>query len=211
VGYEATLAAFRRGDNAEAERLARADLDQATTSGDTAGRVDALCMLARTALRESRLAEVEQTAEAAYDAAGEDRWLQTMPIHLRAVAARLAGRHDEARALYLKSIHLNDAHGETVMAGAEHRNLAYVEISAGNPAEAQRLFQESRRRLQDADSAALAPYLTFDEASSAALDGDLDTARVRLASAEAQFAALGVVPDPDDAVEIDRLRQLVSE
>lgn len=52
VGYDETLAAFRRGDNVEAARLADLDLREATERGDEHGRVDALCMLARVALRE---------------------------------------------------------------------------------------------------------------------------------------------------------------
>ena len=207
MGYEATLAAFRRGDNAEAERLARVDLQQATTDGDTVGRVDALCMLARTALRAGRLDDVEAMALAAHEAAGAEPHLIRMPIHLQAVAARMAGRCDDARAFYRRSIEVNDALGEVRMAAAEHRNLAYVEIRAGDYAEAQRLFAECRRRLDGVDAASLTPYLTFDEATAAALDGDFATARGRLAAAEAQFAEQGVVPDPDDAVEIAELRR----
>jgi tetratricopeptide (TPR) repeat protein len=205
---EATLAAFRRGDNAEAERLAERDLERAADSGDTAGQVNALCMLARTALRAGRLDDVEAKAVAAHELAGDEPRLARMPVHLRAVAARMAGRDDDARALYRRSIALNDALDEGPMAAAEHRNLAYVEIHAGNHDEARRLFAESRRRLEGVAAPTLIPYLTFDEATVALLDGDLLTARARLDEAEAQFAQQGVVPDPDDAAEISRVRQL---
>lgn len=207
MGSEDTLGAFRRGDNAEAERLAQRDLEMATGSGDTAGRVDALCMLARTALRDGRLDDVEVTARAAQEvAAGEPR-LERMPIHLLAVAARMAGRVDDARALYRRAIELNDALDEARMAAVEHRNLAYVEIQAGDPAEARRLFSESRRRLSGVEAPMLTPYLTLDEATIAVLDGDIDSARAKLEAAEALFGQQGVVPDPDDAVEIARVRQ----
>lgn len=207
MGYEETLAAFRRGDTAEAERLARSDLAEATAAGDTAGRVDALCMLARTALRDGRLDDVAAMASAAREVAGDEQRLARMPLHMQAVAARLAGRTDEARALYRGSIDLNDSLGEARMAAVEHRNLAYVELRAGDHAEARRLFAESRRRLDGLDASSLAPYLTFDEATVAALDGDVETARTKLAAADAMFAEQGVVPDPDDAIEIDALRR----
>lgn len=210
MGYEATLEAFRRGDNAEAERLAQLDLDQATMANDSAGRVDALCMLARTALRDGRLGEVEARAVAADRVARGDPRLARMPIHLQAVAARMVGRDDQARELYRRSIALNESLGEVRMAAAEHRNLAYVEIHAGNIAEARSLFGEARRRLEGVEAPTLIPYFTVDEATSAVLDGDLAIAQARLDEAEAQFAEQGIVPDPDDAVEIARLRQLLS-
>ena len=211
MSYEETLEAFRRGDNAEAERLAQLDLAQAADSHDTAGQVNALCMLARTALRVGRLDEVEAKATAAHALAGDEPRLARMPIHLEAVAARMAGRDEDARALYLRSIALNDALDEATMAAAERRNLAYVEIHAGNHDQARRLFAESRRRLQGVEAPTLIPYLTFDEATTALLDGDIPTARARLDEAEAQFAQQGVVPDPDDAAEISRIRQRLTE
>lgn len=209
--YEATLEAFRRGDNAEAERLAERDLQRASDSGDTAGQVDALCMLARTALRAGRLDDVETRAVAAHDLAGDDPRLARMPVHLRAVAARMSGRYDDARALFLRSIAMNDALHEAPMAAAEHRNLAYVEMHSGNPDEARRLFAESRRRLEGVEAPSLVPYLTVDEATLAFLAADAPTARARLDEALAQFAQLGVVPDPDDSAEITRLQEWLAE
>jgi hypothetical protein len=41
----------------------------------------------------------------------------------------------------------------------------------------------------------------------AVLDGDHEAAAQRLRAAEVEFAAQGVVPDPDDAVEIAWLRR----
>jgi hypothetical protein len=208
VTHAETLAAFRRGDNAEAERLARLDLAAADADGDADARVDALCMLSRVALRSGDFAELEARAEEAEHVAraaatpGRER----MPVHLRAVAARMTGRYDEARALYLRSIALNDELGESAMAAAEHRNLAYLDIRAGNAARARELFAESARRFTAVDAPAMAPYLTFDQATIAYLDGDHRAAAERLAAAEAEWAQQGAVPDPDDAAEIADLR-----
>lgn len=211
VSYETALEAFRRGDNVEADRLAQLDLATATESGDTAGGVNALCMLARTALRAGRLDDVQMRAVAAQGLAGDEIFLSRIPLHLQAVAARMAGRDDDARELYRRSIDLNDALGEVAMAAAEHRNLAYVEVHAGNHDEARGLFAESRRRLEGVEAPTLLPYLTLDESTVAFLDGDLSSARARLDDAEAQFAQQGVVPDPDDAAEISWIRQHLTE
>lgn len=209
MGYDETLAAFRRGDHVEAARLAQSDLDRAASIVDAAGRVDALCMLGRIALRDGHLDEFESYAVQAQRVADEssDRRLQRMPLHLCAVAARMAGRHQEARELYEQSIELNDELNEPRMAAAEHRNLAYVEIRDGDPRRARELFAIARQRCAGLDYPALAPYLTFDEATEAALDGDYASASVKLADADRQFEELGVVPDPDDAFEIAELRR----
>jgi ATP/maltotriose-dependent transcriptional regulator MalT len=209
VPYEATLAAFRRGDNAEAERLALVDLDEAASTGDDAGRVDALCMLARVALRNGDLSTVEsraKQAELVADQSGGDR-LKRMPIHLLAVAARMSGRYGEARALYLRSIAVNEALGEARMAAAEHRNLAYVELHDGNLDGARSLVAEARERGRDLDYPALDAYLTLDDAVLAAAAGDRKTAQALLDHAMEKFADLEIVPDPDDDAEITALRR----
>jgi tetratricopeptide (TPR) repeat protein len=212
VAYAETLAAFRRGDNVEAGRLAALDLWSARAQGDAVGEVDALCMLARVALRDGDLELVRERATDAQQIAetvGDDA-VGRMPLHLRAVAARMSGRYDEARELYLESIRLNDALGEEYMAAAEHRNLAYSEIRAGNVATARDLISEARRRVAGRDFPTLRPYLIFDEATIAALDSDYRTAAARLREADGEFEAQGIVPDPDDAAEIADLRRRVS-
>lgn len=207
--YDETLSAFRRGDNAEALRLAKLDLEVAVTGHDTEGQVHSLCMFARVALRDGRLDDVEAYAHQARDVAlgASARKLERMPLHLMAVAARMAGRYDESRSLYLESIRLSDALGETVMAAVEHRNLAYVELRAGDPDRALALFAETRSRLDGTDQPSLHPYLLLDEATEAAIRGGLATAAAKLSEVERLFAEQGVVPDPDDAFEMADLRR----
>jgi tetratricopeptide (TPR) repeat protein len=175
--------------------------------------VDGLCMLARVALRDGNLAEVVSRAEAAEQIArgAQAQHLQRMPVHLRAVAARMAGRYDEGRELYRHSIALNEALGEATMAAVEHRNLAYLEIRAGNRDRARELFAESVMRLQNVDAPTMAAYLTFDQATIAAMDGDYETASARLTAAQRQWDEQGVLPDPDDAAEIADLRRRLTE
>jgi tetratricopeptide (TPR) repeat protein len=211
--YEETLAAFRRGDDAEAVRLAALDVEEARSAGDEPALVNALCMLSRVALRQGDLAEVAALAGEAEHVARRsgDQRLGRMPLHMRAVAARMNGQWDEGRQLYRRSIALNEALGEVVMAAAEHRNLAYLELHAGNSDRARELFAAAAERLQDVDAPALVPYLIFDQATVAAMDGDYEVARRGLAAALKQWADDGVLPDPDDAAEIARLQVALQE
>ena len=211
--YEETLAAFRRGDNVEAARLAARDVTEANAAGDVRAQVDGLCMLARVALRDGDLAEVTSRAEQAQQIArgSQDQQPQLMPLHLRAVAARMAGRYEESRELYLRSIALAEALGLQGMAAAEHRNLAYVEIRAGNLARARELFAESVLGLENIDAPSMTPYLIFDQAVIAALNGDYATARTRLTAAQAHWEEQGVVPDPDDAAAVADLERKLTD
>ena len=207
--YDETLAAFRRGDNAGALRLAKIDIDEAAAAHDVEGQVNSLCMFGRVALREGRLDDFDTYAHRAREVAlgASARKLERMPLHLMAVSARMAGRYDEARSLYLESIRLADELGETLLAAVEHRNLAYVELRAGDPDRALALLGEARSRLRGIDQPTLHPYLLFDEATEAAVQDDFATASAKLADAERVFAEQGVVPDPDDAFEMADLRQ----
>jgi hypothetical protein len=170
-----------------------------------------MCMLARVALRRGELAAVHDWAARAHATAttAGGRVLERMPLHLEAVAARMSGRVEASRALYLASITLNDELGETRMAALECRNLAYLELQAGEPDRALELFAESRQRLEGSDTSGFSPYLIFDEATVAAIQGDVTAAAAKLAEAEDAFRTAGVVPDPDDAAEIERLRARV--
>lgn len=209
MSHEESLAAFRRGDDALAQVIAAADLAEAEASRDAKAQVDALCMLARVALRSGEFDQVRAHAEVAQRIAVsiDDEHLGRMPLHLRAVAERMSGRLETGRELYLNSIALNDRLGEWIMAAAEHRNLAYLEIRAGDVDRARELFAESASRFAGLDVPAMRPYLMFDAATLSALGGDYAAAAAKLHAAQAQWAAQGAEPDPDDAAEISALRQ----
>lgn len=57
----------------------------------------------------------------------------------------------------------------------------------------------------------MAPYVVFDQATIASMDGDYETARQRLLAAQRQWVEQGVVPDPDDAAEIARLQRELAD
>ena len=60
--YEDSIAAFRSGETGRAEELALALLSQARDDGDVSDQVDALCMLARVALRRGELDHMKALA-----------------------------------------------------------------------------------------------------------------------------------------------------
>src|SRR3981189_2042731 len=110
--YEDSLTAFRSGDSDLAELLALqllGDSRDDDADGGRPGSVDALCMLARVALRRggryqgsTRGGEVykvstraDEAWEVSLGAVGrrEEVRLKRMPIHLMAVAARMLGEY----------------------------------------------------------------------------------------------------------------------
>lgn len=211
VRYEEMLEAFRAGDNELTRRLSSEALEAAGASGEVSQQVDALCMLARVALREGDLKRVGDLANQARSRARTDRRLERMPLHMQAVAARMSGRYDEARRLYEESIELNQSLGEERMVAAEYHNLAYVELRDGRPDRAKELFKQARDQAHRVGYEALHPYLVGDLAVIAAIDADAATAARLAGAAAGGFAAAGQVPDPDDAAEQQRLREQLAQ
>lgn len=130
-----------------------------------------------------------------------------MPLHLEAVASRMQGDFTTATRLYRKSIDLNRELGEERMVAAEHRNLAYVELHAGNVDEAGDLFPSSASLARACGYDALEPYLVLDSAVVAFESGDGTRAAELLEQSEIEFAAAGQILDPDDAAEAEWLRK----
>jgi tetratricopeptide (TPR) repeat protein len=209
--YEDSLTAFRSGDTDLAEELAQELLGESSDDDDEdrsrRDRADALCMLARVALRRGELYKVTTLADEAWGVSlgavdrREEAMLKRMPIHLMGAAARMRGDYAEARPFYLESIGLNRELGEERMVAAEHRNLAYVELHDGHLERARELFAVAAR------DGGLEPYLLLDAAVLALEDGDAGKAR-ELAG---RFAAAGLILDPDDAAELETLQSRLQE
>jgi hypothetical protein len=218
--YEDSLTAFRSGDTDLAELLALqllGDSRDDDADGGRPGSVDALCMLARVALRRGELYKVTTLADEAWGVSlgaverREEMMLKRMPIHLMAVAARMRSEYAEARLLYLESIDLNREFGEDRMFAAEHRNLAYVELHDGHADRARELFASTVDLARAGDYGSFEPYLLQDAAVLALEDGDRDRAVELVAAAQAAFAAAGQIPDPDDAAELEALQSRLRE
>jgi tetratricopeptide (TPR) repeat protein len=205
--YEDSIAAFRAGETGLAEELALELLSQARDGGDVGDHIDALCMLARVALRRGDLEHVGALATEGRDLArraGEPR-LERMPIHMQAVAVRMQGAYSEARVLYQESIELNIQLGEERMVALEHRNLAYVELHDHHIDRARQLFNHAAREARALGLVSLEPFLLLDAAVMAFEDGDRRRAAELAAATRAAIAETGQIPDPDDAFEEESL------
>jgi non-specific serine/threonine protein kinase len=197
--------AFRQGDVETADRAFRDRFQLVECDGTERDVVDALTDLSRIALRRGDYEGVRRYAERAHGAAeglGEREALR-LPLHMRAAAARMEGRLEEARALYLESRALNERLGYDVMVAGEDHNLVHVALRSGDREEAGRRFRSSSEWILDNDNAYLRPYAFLDAGVLALHDGDLERAGRLVACAQRIFEETGSIPDPDDAVELD--------
>ena len=201
-------AAFRRGDSAEVLRMSEAALERARAAGDPAGEVEPLYAMARVAIRGGDLARAEELAGAALEIAQRvgDRRLEERPRHVLAAVTRMSGDFGRARELYLASIALNEELGQPEMVNSEYHNLAFVELNLGNLARARELFEAGRERVFREGYDSFVPYVCVGAAALASAEGDHATAARMVGLAESAFAALGQVPDPDDAEELSAVR-----
>ncbi|BEL01946.1 hypothetical protein Q0Z83_001370 [Actinoplanes sichuanensis] len=202
---EEVRGAFRRGDTAEVTRLAEAELAR---PGSTASEVEARYALSRLALRADDLPRAEKLASAALDVAlrAGDRALEERPRHVLAAVARLSGDLDLARERYLASIELNQELGRPETVNSEFYNLAFTELHRGDLELARELFDEVQQRVFRYGYRTFVPYLGIAAAALASVDGDQVRATRMIGFTDSAFAALGQVPDPDDAVELGRAR-----
>lgn len=203
--------AFRRGETDYAARIAGLALDVAQKGSDTRREVEALCMLARIALRQGRLDELAGLGTQARAKAGGDPRLERMAIDTEALAARMAGSLANARDLYRASLELCVSLGDGPQAAAEYRNLAYVEFHIGNRERARKLFLEARQRSQRLGCEQLYPYIVGDAALLAIEEGDANKAATLAGAANAAFEAAGEVPDTEDVIELNRTRNRARE
>jgi tetratricopeptide (TPR) repeat protein len=166
---------------------------------------DACADMARVALRRGDFAEVRHWAERGYEAAVavDDPGVTRLPLHMRAAAARMEGRHDEARELYLRSIELNEELGNAVNVAGENHNLVHVELRSGNREEAGRRFAAASQWIFANDNAYMRPYVFLDAGVIALHDGDDERACRLVACADRIFRDTDAIPDPDDYVELE--------
>jgi ATP/maltotriose-dependent transcriptional regulator MalT len=205
TGFSAEVrAAFRRGENEAVVRMSEAEIRRARAAGDPAGEVEAVYSLARVAIRRGDLAEGDRLARTALAVAvrAGDRALEERPRHVLAAVARMAGDLERARELYRSSIALNEELGHAETVNSEMHNLAFCELGLGNLGEASRLFATSRERVFREGWDSFVPYVCVAGAALASAEGDLRRAALMVGVTDAAFAALGQVPDPDDAADL---------
>jgi tetratricopeptide (TPR) repeat protein len=205
---ENARAAFRRGENDTVERMSREELTRARSAGDAPGETEALYMLSRLAVRAGRMSEARRLASEGLEVAvrSGDRRLEERPRHVLAAVARMTGDLARARELYAESIALNEFLGQAEIVNSEYHNLAFTELHLGNVERARELFDDSRRRVLRNGYDTFVPYALGAAAAMAATDGDHAGAARLLGVTDRAFRELGQVPDPDDAAELDAVR-----
>lgn len=205
---ENVRSAFRRGETDAVVRMSGTEVERAQAAGDPAGEVEARYSLARVALRGGDLRGGVARAREALDVAlrSRDRSLEERPRHVLAAVARMSGDLSRARVLYQDSIALNEALDQPRMVVSETHNLALCELGLGNLDVAKRLMAESRERIFRNGWADFVPYVCVAGAALASAEGDHARAARLSGVAEAAFAALGQIPDPDDAADLTAVR-----
>ncbi|SNY26123.1 alpha/beta fold hydrolase [Paractinoplanes atraurantiacus] len=201
-------ATFRRGDSEGVLRLARAEIDRARAAGEPAGEVEGLYATARVALRGGDLGRAEQLAREALDVAVRslDPRLEERPRHVLAAVARMSGDYPVARERYLASIALNEALGQPEQVNSESYNLAVVELKMGHLDRARELLAQCRERVFREGRLSFVPYLGVAAAAMATAEGDHAGAARMIGFTDGAYAAVGQVPDPDDAEELAHAR-----
>ncbi|GIF52248.1 hypothetical protein DFJ67_5582 [Asanoa ferruginea] len=200
--------AFRRGETDAVVAMSRAEIDRARAAGDLAGEVEARYSLARVALRGGDLAGAAARAQEALAVAlrSGDRALPERPRHVLAAVTRMSGDLTRARELYLENIALNESLGRPEVVNSERHNLAFCELGLGNLDAARDLWAASRERVFREGWDDFVPYVCVAGAALASAEGDQHRAARMVGLADAAFAALGQVPDPDDAAELAAVR-----
>ncbi|MCG5472708.1 tetratricopeptide repeat protein [Micromonospora sp. LAH09] len=205
---ESVRSAFRRGETDAVVRMSEAEIERARAAGDPAGEVEARYSLARVAIRGGDLPGGEARAREALEVAlrSGDRSLEERPRHVLAAVARMSGDLLRARDLYRESIALNETLGRPKMVNSEFHNLAFCELGLGHLDTARALFAENRERVFGNDWADFVPYVCIAGVALATAEGDHTRAALMIGVADAAFAALGQVPDPDDAADLATMR-----
>ncbi|MEV6373711.1 tetratricopeptide repeat protein [Micromonospora musae] len=193
--------------------MSEAEIVRAQAAGDPAGEVEARYSLARVAIRGGDLAGGEARAREALEVAlrSGDRSLEERPRHVLAGVARMSGDLLRARGLYRESIALNEELGRPETVNSEYHNLAFCELGLGNLDVARRLFAENRERVFGNGWADFVPYVCVAGAALASAEGDSTRAARMIGVTDAAFAALGQIPDPDDAADLAKMRAAAIE
>lgn len=205
--YGDGLLAFRSGEQAESLERNEAALETALAVGDAEAEALALVGLSRVAFRDGDYDRVRSLAAEARELTRDlDAAAGAAPLHLLAAGTRLAGEHDRAVELYTESLELNRRLGDTRSVGMELHNIGHVELHRGNVEAAERCFAE-RELVRNQDD----PYETamsrLNQAALAFALGDDQRADQELGRAKSTLDSAGIVLDPDDAFEVDWLRE----
>ncbi|TML94762.1 MAG: tetratricopeptide repeat protein [Actinobacteria bacterium] len=208
--YADGLLAFRAGAQSDSRERNEAALEAACEVDDPDASALALVGLSRVAFRDGDYTRVRTLATEALELSRNlDADARVMPLHMLAAGTRLAGDHAQAIELYNESLELNRRLGDAGMVGIELHNIGHVELHRGNIETAERCFAECAE-IRNPDN----PYDTamthLNNAALAFQRDDIEHANEALARTEATLDQAGIVLDPDDAFEVEWLRERVS-
>jgi hypothetical protein len=209
--YGDGLLAFREGAQEESQARNEAALAAARAAGDREAESLALVGLSRVALRNGDYDRVRSLAREARELvrdAGPEA--DVAPLHLLAAGTRLAGDYDHAAELYAESLELNRRLGAGRMVAMELHNMGHVELHRGDLAAAERCFAECDE-LRNVDDPYEAAMTHLNQAAVACVRGERERAAELLHRTEATLAAAGIVLDPDDAFEVEWLRERLED
>jgi len=108
--------------------------------------------------------------------------------------------------LYEESLESNRRIGDRRMVAIELHNVGHVELHRGNIQKAERCFAEYVE-LHNPNDPYDAAMTKLDQAALALARGEANRALELLRESESTLQGAGIVLDPDDAFEVDRLHE----
>ena len=140
-----------------------------------------------------------------------DKRSEGAAIHCMAALARLEGDEERATSLYMESLTLRQELGDRQGVAMEQLNLGFMAFHKGDDDSAGRLFAESLRSSHERGDKYIMPPNLVGLAGIAMKSGDPARAARLLGSADACLESAGLVLDPDDALEYDRIAGAVRD
>ncbi len=208
VLHRAGMLAFRAGDQPAARALFEKALPIARGLGDKRQIAATLLGLGRlVALRQGDYAAGHHLFDEGLTIARElgDRRAEGSAIHCLAALARLEGDQERAVTLYTQSLFLHRELGDKQFVATEQLNLGFMTYHKGDTDTAARLFAESLRSSRERGDKYVMPPNLVGLAGVAMKSGDPVRAAHLLGSASALLESAGLVFDPDDQLEYDRI------
>ena len=208
VLHRAGMLAFRAGDQPAARALFDEGLRVARELGDKRQIAVTLLGLGRLlALRQGDYTAGHRLFNEGLMIARElgDRRSEGSAIHCLAALARLEDNKERAVALYTESLSLHRELGDKQFVAVEQLNLGFMTYHRGDTNTAARLFVESLRSSYERGDKYVMPPNLVGLAGVAIKSGDPVRAAHLLGSAGALLESAGLVFDPDDQLEYDRI------
>jgi tetratricopeptide (TPR) repeat protein len=205
--YEDGMLAFWQGADEEACSLHGRSLHLARRLGDQTGVAQALCGLARVALREDLDWARTLCEEALAAVAGtDDRLGRANALHVLGVAAQMRGDLAQAHDFMTRRIRTAGRLGDFAAVGSESANLSIVERQLGNLAGAEELARKALRIAARRGDQWLIPYVLNGLAGVAVEIGGFERAATLLGAAAAMVERQGNAWPPDEAPHFRRSR-----